>query len=126
MIKRLVENWENRKHLIREQLEILYLNYKDNNNYPSYVDIVRIVWEHTLSSYDVVLLQDIYMIDMDKSYSGDYIFAMKYDYDIYTVGVSYGSCSGCDALEYALNHGVDDLMTLALHIVQATKEVETA
>lgn len=49
---------------------------------------------------------------------------------VWCVTIDYGSCSGCDALEriscYYDNEGkakaVNDLMTLALHIVQGLKE----
>lgn len=48
------------------------------------------------------------------------------------VRVSYGSCSGCDALEAARYYGVgpspddslDQMMTLALHVVQRIKRMD--
>lgn len=47
-------------------------------------------------------------------------------YRHYVVAVSYGSCSGCDSFQAALDGSqtVNDMMILALHIVQKMKEVE--
>ncbi|MFA6619305.1 MAG: hypothetical protein WCT23_09585 [Candidatus Neomarinimicrobiota bacterium] len=58
------------------------------------------------------------------------------DTEFWYVCVLYGSCSGCDTLESIQSDGdytdtpsekqVDDYMTLALHIAQAIKKLDTS
>lgn len=75
------------------------------------------------------------------SYQGTNLYIMpdkdEYaDTDFWYVCVSYGSCSGCDTLESIQSDGdytdtpnekqVDDYMTLALHIAQAIKKLDTS
>lgn len=76
----------------------------------------------------------IHEID-DGNYQGTlvYVIAEKgyQPSDYYYVGVSYGSCSGCDTLEGIRGYSdeppneqqVKDFMTLALHIVQGIKQM---
>lgn len=48
--------------------------------------------------------------------------------DYWYVRVSYGSCCGCDTLQSITDcsgdTALDDLMTLALHIVQGLKKMD--
>jgi len=68
----------------------------------------------------------------DGDYQGTLLYLIPeegYQPDRYWfVKIGYGSCSGCDALEGALSgrnikEKLDDLMSLALHIVQGLKEL---
>jgi hypothetical protein len=78
----------------------------------------------------------IHQID-DGDYQGTLVFvvaATGYQPDDYWfVKVGYGSCSGCDTLEAIRNYDdgipsesqVDQYMTLALHIVQGLKSMQS-
>jgi len=61
----------------------------------------------------------------DGGYQGTLVYVIGdtgyQPYRYWYVRVSYGSCSGCDALEAA--NDTDDYMTLALHIVQGLREM---
>lgn len=66
----------------------------------------------------------------DGHYQGTLVYVIAGNgyqpYNYWYVMVSYGSCSGCDTLE-AAKHGGDtlnDLMTLALHIVQGLRKMD--
>ena len=129
MIESFVKSWYNRKHLIEEQ-------FRKERPY-SYEDIIRAV---------VPILK----VDEDRLYGnpdpericeinhGDYQGTLVYviaeqgyqPSKYWAVTVSYGSCSGCDTLDgilsdYTLDEDeqINQLMTLALHIVQELKEV---
>lgn len=60
-------------------------------------------------------------------YCGTLVYVIFINYSVYAINISYGSCSGCDSLQAALGYcdqpNLDDLMTLALHIVQSIKEI---
>jgi hypothetical protein len=112
--------------------------------HPEYIDIVKavvsVIGEKSAyvdaAAYEEPDATRIHQID-DGSYQGTLIFVIasvgyqpwKYWY----VKVGYGSCSGCDTLEGIRDYEdgpptkeqVDAYMTLALHIVQGLKSMQT-
>ena len=67
------------------------------------------------------------------SWQGTFVYVIPdtvmYNGRQWYVRVAYGSCSGCDTLEYIKTMSdkakrVDDYMTMALHIVQNMREME--
>ena len=139
MIEKFTKRWFERNHLIRAQFEAKFPN--------SYSDIVEAVVTmlHDEDDYGTPDPKRIYEID-DGDYQGTLVFVIAEDgYQPSTywyVKVYYGSCSGCDTLEHIRSEatdwedewndrvdddrkkaGVDQLMTLALHIVQGLKEM---
>ena len=136
MIEEFTKRWFERNHLVREQFE------KEIPN--SYKDIVKAVVTmlHDEDKYESIDPERIHEID-DGDYQGTLLYVIgdtSYQPDTYWyVKVGYGSCSGCDTLE-AITSGewgleteeekqawkkeaVDQLMTLALHIVQGLKKM---
>lgn len=136
MIEEFTKRWFERNHLVREQFE------KEIPD--SYKDIVKAVVTmlHDEEKYESIDPERIHEID-DGDYQGTLLYVIgdtSYQPDTYWyVKVGYGSCSGCDTLE-AITSGewgleteeekqawkkeaVDQLMTLALHIVQGLKKM---
>lgn len=126
MIQKFVAKWESNKGKLREKFSVAVPD--------SYTDIVREVVKilHDEDEYGPMDPERIHVID-DGAYQGTLLFvigATGYQPSTYwAVSVSYGSCSGCDTLEDIKSNGdwesesptdsqVNDLMTLALHIVQ--------
>ena len=104
----------------------------------AYIDIVKAVvdvikGEGTYGEPDATR---IHQID-DGDYQGTLVFVIAgggyQPWEYWYVKVGYGSCSGCDTLEgirsYSNNpptkEQVDTYMTLALHIVQGFKSMQT-
>ena len=128
MIKEFVERWEKNKAVLRER----YRKERPDN----YEAIVRNVVEllHDEDEYGSIDPERIHKID-DGDYQGTLVFviaASGYQPDKYWyVRVSYGSCSGCDALE-SIREWEDEIseeetngyMTLSLHVVQRLKEMD--
>lgn len=130
MIKEFVERWDKYKDDLRD-----YFKNNKQEEYPTYEDIVKALFEYVINKdeghydYDI---ENITVID-DGDYQGTLIFILhksKYQPEIenyiYT-NVYYGSCSHCDTLkgiqswdleELPNNDQVDSYMTLALHILQ--------
>ena len=125
MIKTFVDAWTAGKNDAREML-------KDATNYRSIVTaVVRVIADNMgedICYSDKPDPDRVHQID-NGCYQGTLVFliaAQEYQPDTYWyVKVSYGSCSVCDALESALagDQTIDDLMTLALHIVQGLREL---
>lgn len=136
MIEKFTKKWFSHNHLVREQFE------KEIPN--SYADIVKAVVTmlHDEDMYGSIDPERIHQID-DGDYQGTLVYvigASGYQpNDYWYVKVSYGSCSGCDTLSAITegNYGhespeeefawkkqaIDQLMTLALHIVQGMKKM---
>ena len=131
MIDEFVKKWEAGK----DEIEDVF-----RGSHPKeYKDIVKAVVE-VLSAggydYDVPDPERIHVID-DGHYQGTLLFvitAKGYQPDDYwVVKVAYGSCSGCDTLESIRSYSDDpptddqvkDYMTLALHIVQGLKKIDS-
>jgi len=128
MIKEFVDRFMENKDALRAKFEA---------DFPgTYKDIVKAVAESITSeeytTHDIDP-ERIHEID-DGHYQGTlvYVIAEKgyQPSDYYYVKVDYGSCSGCDTLQHIESQhyfaddkkeSIDDLMTLALHIVQGLK-----
>ena len=136
MIEEFTKRWFERNHLVREQFE------KEIPD--SYKDIVKAVVTmlHDEDKYESIDPERIHEID-DGDYQGTLLYVIgdtSYQPDTYWyVKVGYGSCDACDTLQ-AITSGewgleteeekqawkkeaVDQLMTLALHIVQGLKKM---
>ena len=136
MIEEFTKRWFERSHMVRSLF---------NAQMPkAYRDIVTAVVAmlHDEDKYSSIDPERIHEIN-DGDYQGTLVYvigASGYQPDDYWyVKVGYGSCSGCDTLEHILsgNWGheneeeasawkqaaLDQLMTLALHIVQGLKKM---
>lgn len=125
MDNKIIENWENRKHKLKEWFE-------KNETPSSYKEIFEkiielIITEDERNKFN---LEKIRVID-DGDYQGTQIFIAFLDTyqpsveEYIMTSVYYGSCSGCDTLQsirYASDEDrVNDLMTLSLHMIQKMK-----
>lgn len=135
MINKIIKNWEDNKHLIREELK---------KSHPhDYLSLVKLVVSHVGEEiddqYHSLDPNRIHCID-DGEYKGAILFIIGADYyqphDYWYVMINYGSCSGCDTFEFIKSgdygdygdnppsdQQIDDYMTLALHIVQGIKKL---
>jgi hypothetical protein len=133
MIKHFIEQWEERKGLLKESFE--------KEMPEDYEDIYRRLFsvvitepeEYSLSDWD----WERFRVFDDGDYQGNKIFVLcSTDYqpslmDYIFTNVAYGSCSGCDAfqgidLDYNIeaitkDEAISRYMTLSLHMVQETK-----
>lgn len=136
MIQKFVDRFMERKDLLAEQFK---------KEFPSnYMDVVKGVMEILADEDDCWDSPDPSRIVKAGwgSYQGEDLYvigASGYSPDTYwVVKVAYGSCSGCDTLEaieserghnddwtetITTEQNINDLLTLALHIVQNIKEV---
>ena len=133
MIKEIVEQWDERKHLLES-----WLASSHPDSYQKLVEqLVRLVLcgdlkrRYTESPLD----PDRVAVVDHGDYQGTQLFLVpikRYqpsDEDYVWLSNHYGSCSGCDALEsireYSCEsptaHQVSQYMTLALHMVQRMK-----
>lgn len=132
MIKEFVAVWEERKSEIRAKWA--------QEPPEAYKDIIQSVVEILQANEQYGCAPDparIHEID-DGDYQGTLLYvigANGYQPSKYwSVLVSYGSCSGCDTLqdiggyssEPPTKQQLDDYMTLALHVVQGLKEIDSA
>lgn len=138
MIKEFVKSWDKHKDELKE-----YFKNNPQSEYCNYEDIVKLLFEKVINAdleddYDKFDVEEIKVID-DGDYQGTQIFILhknSYHPDIneyvYT-HTCYGSCSGCDTLLAILDYDydekpneeqVEDLMQLALHLLQRCKYME--
>lgn len=127
MIQEFVNLFMGKKHLLEESFK---------HKFPdSYASIVQSVVELLKTGeYGEINSDGMHVID-DGDYQGTQLFIFPercYQPSRYwAVYVSYGSCSGCDTLEGIRSYSddppdedqINQLMTLALHIVQGIKEI---
>lgn len=135
MIQHYVKLWNERKHILEE-------HFKETDLTDDYDEIVKALFEYVLietpkqypDKHDV---DNMVIID-HGSYQGTRIYFVPFktyqptEKDYIYLGVDYGSCSGCDALQsicrYEYNKPNDeqlkDLMMLCLHLVQSIKYLE--
>lgn len=136
MIEAFTKRWFERNHMVREEFEKALPQ--------DYTDIVKAVVtmlhdEDERGSIDPMRIHEI----NDGAYQGTLVYvigAAGYQPSTYWyVKVYYGSCSGCDTLQAILEGHwrcdtdekkrawktdvIDQLMTLALHIVQGLKKM---
>lgn len=122
-----VRRFERKKFDIREKLR--------SRGVPTlfYDDIVKAVIEGISDDYGDPDPENIHRIN-DGDYQGTLLFIIPekcyQPHTYWYVKVWYGSCSWCDTLQ-AIQDGcgsddekLDDIMTLALHIVQGIKKME--
>lgn len=123
MIQKFVNAFEKNKAAIREHF--------GKETPQRYFDVVKNVIAH-LSNEEYGNPDPDRIEEIDH---GDYQGTLVYvigsrgyqPYQYWYVKVEYGSCSGCDTLQHILDDSdnvVDELMTLALHIVQELKELK--
>lgn len=130
MIQEFVDRFMENKDALRAKFEADFPGeYKDIVK-----AVVEIITSKEYTAHDIDPKR-IHEID-DGDYQGTlvYVIAEKgyQPSDYYYVKVSYGSCSGCDTLQHIESEhyfatdkkeSIDDLMTLALHIVQGLKKM---
>jgi hypothetical protein len=130
MIQDFVERYMENKDALRAKFEA-----ELPREYKAIVKaVVEIITSEAYTDHDIDP-DRIHEVD-DGDYQGTllYVIAAKgYQPSIYYyVKVNYGSCSGCDTLkaiedDYGFStdkkESIDDLMTLALHIVQGLKKM---
>ena len=143
MIKEFIEAWEKNKN----KLEDYFRNTKQEE-YDEYLKIVTKLFEIVINPYlikttdyklnDGFDIKNITLID-NGDYQGTQIFIIpldtyqpKVEEYVYT-HTYYGSCSGCDTLlsisdydeEKPNEEQIKDYMTLALHLLQKCKFLES-
>lgn len=142
MIKEFVERFDANRDNLREAFKKYHERIGDDEEYAfddwkiEYKDIVKevvkVIHDPNGYSFKEPDPERIHEID-DGHYQGTLVYviaASGYQPDEYWyVRVSYGSCSCCDALEYAtsstrtVEQTLDDIMLLALHIVQGMRKM---
>lgn len=114
MDKDIVDNWEKNKHKVKQKFK---------NNLPSnYEGIIKV-----LARY-VICREDVTLIKVENRCMYFLIHSIHHDKVIYLTYVGYGSCAECALFDDAMRQEnkdniVEDLMLVALHIVQNTKQV---
>lgn len=136
MIQEFVKRFDEKRDDIRAELG----NLLDKKGWElEYDDIVRTVLEAvngSLRTRDLMDLDSIHRIGGDD-YQGTMAFVISsgcgFGDDFWYVRIAYGSCSVCDMLQaiiddYKLDdykeQALNDLFTLALHVVQRLKKME--
>lgn len=133
MEKELIARFDAKRDWIKEELgKLLEKDEWDCFNV-NYEDIVRVTIEAVHNGYGTPDPKAIHLID-DGDYQGTLLFVIAEDtyqpHDYWYVKVWYGSCSGCDTLQSILycsddkQEQVNDLFTLALHVVQGLKKMD--
>jgi hypothetical protein len=133
MIEKFVKVWDAHK----DEVEAEFKAAHPVGNSGIVEALVRMINRHVDEYGETPDPERIHRVD-DGDYQGTLVFliaATGYQpYTYWAVKVSYGSCSGCDTFEAIRSDGswsdeapnegqVKDYMTLALHILQAMKEV---
>jgi hypothetical protein len=130
MIKDFVDRFMQNKDALRTKFEADFPHeYKDIVK-----AVVEIITAKEYTAHDIDP-ERIHEID-DGDYQGTLVYVIGtkgyQPYNYYYVKVDYGSCSGCDTLQAIeaehscaadKKQSIDDLMTLALHIVQGIKKM---
>lgn len=120
MLKYCVEQWEKNKENLREALK----QFDFRNEQMDYKVLMSLVITHILE--DKWDSKNFTMVD-DGDYQGTLLFIIPEkiyqptEGDYLMTYVWYGSCSYCDTMQrilYESDTKVEDLMTLALHMVQ--------
>lgn len=120
MLKYCVEQWEKNKENLREVLK----QFDFSNEEMDYKVLMSLVITHILE--DKWDSKNFTMVD-DGDYQGTLLFIIPEkiyqptEGDYLMTYVWYGSCSYCDTMQnilYESNTKVEDLMNLALHMIQ--------
>ena len=116
MLKYCVDQWEKNKENLR-------CAFENCDIYSDYEDFARLVIENIFPEWENYKLNVAYQ----GNYTGDVIFFINADpsdygtkSSIFLSELSYGSCSVCDALQYAAEseERTEDFMRVALHFIQ--------
>lgn len=130
MIDAFVKHWEYKKQDLREK----YLS-ESPDSYRSIVeDVVKILEDGGMDENGYTPDSSRIQCIDHGDYQGTLVFviaATGYQPSTYWYArIAYGSCSGCDTFEHINDcigdkeKQVDAFMTLALHVVQAIKEMD--
>ena len=120
MLKYCVEQWEKNKENLREVLK----QFDFSNEKMDYKVLMSLVITHILE--DKWDSKNFTMVD-DGDYQGTLLFIIPEkiyqptEGDYLMTYVWYGSCSYCDTIQsilYESNNKVENLMNLALHMIQ--------
>lgn len=137
MEQELVARFDAKREEVKDNLRKMLIDRRVNNCWYNidYIDIVKIVIEAVHDGYDSPDPERIHEID-DGEYQRTLLFVIPADeyqpWNYWYVKVCYGSCSGCDTLmaildgDYGdtIDEKVDNLFTLALHIVHGLKRMD--
>src|ERR1035437_5479731 len=110
MIKEIIQQWEENKHKLEE-----YFKATTQNEYGSYEEIVKKIFDICLQSTDTTWETDKMTVIDDGDYQGTKIFIIPNGSyqpspsDYLMTNTYYGSCSGCDTLQGISNYGYDEL-----------------
>lgn len=132
MIQEFVERFEKNKDKVREMLASHKRHYDWGESWEiEYKDIVKAVITVLHDGYGCPDPENIHEID-DGDYQGTLVYVIPEECyqpsDYWYVRVAYGSCCVNDTLQSITDcsgsAALDDLMTLALHIVQGLKKMD--
>ena len=137
MNKRLIELWSKNHKGLKKDIEMNIQEYQDYDYKDILKKIIEIVLNenHDRDSYDLGFNAEAVTVIDDGDYQGTQIFIFPEssyqpaDIEYIGTSVNYGSCAGCDTLQYAqmMSDGeeefVRDIMTLSLHMVQKMKYI---
>jgi hypothetical protein len=142
MIKQVALLWEKNKNDLREAIKNGVVSTIQNEEYlggsvDDYKKLIRAIIKYVLNNNDddgdaEFNTKNIVEID-NGDYQGTLLFMFHVDtyqpsaYDYIITTISYGSCSGCDALQGAfccptVDAIVDSLMSICLHLCQHMKK----
>jgi hypothetical protein len=137
MIQEFVEAWDKNKGKLEERIKKC-----ENHHQLVYTDLVKMLFETVINpEYDDGWDEAIFNVDdmtvLDHGdYQGTLIFILHHNWyqpsvcDYVYTSVYYGSCSGCDTLQWIQSMGdyeegatpneeqIRDYMTLCLHLLQ--------
>jgi len=137
MIKAIIQKWEENKSNLEE-----YFRNTEQDEYGDYETIVKKIFELVINydhnAYENFAVDKMTVID-NGDYQGTQIFIIPKDTyqpdadDYIVTHTYYGSCSGCDTLQDIGNcsdekpndEQVSEYMTLALHLVQKMKWLDS-
>lgn len=129
MIKELITLWEKNKATLRNDILANELEYRICEYFDIVDKVVKIIFNNNGESDKWQSGENITEID-NGDYQGTLLYMIpmnsyqpsESEYALTTV--YYGSCSACDSLQSAQNESLDvmadDIMTMALHLVQKT------
>lgn len=132
MIAEYVSAWEQRKQEVRHKLEELTSGGRSIDfRHETLVRAVVSILPDADSDSLVSVRPDEYQGTAVYVWFGDISRARTETQRFFYVAIEYGSCSVCDSVQAALaeadpNYCLDQLMALALHVVQRAKPLDTS
>jgi hypothetical protein len=146
MIKHFIKQWDEFKHELEFFLDLEYDQSEDKQYWGmAYEELFKKVFELVVTQPREQTNWSSCEWDWDRfqiinhgDYQGEMIFIMVPDTyqpslfsDYYFTGVTYGSCSACDTMQWVQyelktkHEKIQALMNAALHIVQSTKTFQS-